>query len=321
MATTFRILPQLDDKNRSRLEAKSYTRAYTDIPNRALPESYRTGLATVFKALTGEDFDPEASTFTVKADSNGTFQRLYSPTVFSTEEGGLVIRWGERDIPLTVSPGKIGVASAPKGTKFSFKDEQIGKYTEPVLSVSASSEGVLYTLPVLIRKKDFKEDISADLLDLLLDENPTTIFEKVYAAPDLSKRGESTGERLIGPFLKVAYLPLGEYEVTGYRTKEGGTYGTDYFVQVRVTEPFVAPVRVQVDGEWIDQDTEVSDWAIIRPNTAMKKFLAAEPLITPQSPATLQVVEHFEYNGNPAAKVVLKCPNFVQNPESFTLDF
>lgn len=320
--TTFKILPQLDDKNRARLESKSYTRAYTDIPNRALPETYRNGLSTVFKALTGEDFDLEGSTFTVKADANGTFQRLYSPTIFSTEEGGLVIRWGDRDIPLLVAPGKIGVANAPKGTKFAFKDEQIGKYTEPVLSVSAQGDGTLYTLPITIRKKEIKEELPADLLELLLDENPEAIAEKVYAAPDISKRGESSGgERLIGPFLKVAYLPLGEYTITSYRVKEGGAYGTDYFLQAKVSEPFVAPIRTQVDGEWVDQDTEISDWVIVKPNGAMKKILAAEPLITSDAPATLKVIEHYEYNGNPAAKVTLKCPNFVQNPESFDLDF
>ena len=320
--TTFKILPQLDDKNRARLESKSYTRAYTDIPNKALPETYRSGLSTVFKALTGEDFDPEGSTFTVKADANGTFQRLYSPTIFSTEEGGLVIRWGERDIPLLVAPGKIGVANAPKGTKFAFKDEQIGKYTEPVLSVSAQGDGTLYTLPITIRKKEIKEELPADLLELLLDENPEAIAEKVYAAPDISKRGESSGgERLIGPFVKVASLPLGEYTITSYRVKEGGAYGTDYFLQAKVSEPFVAPVRTQVDGVWIDQETEISDWVIVKPNGAMKKILAAEPLITAAAPATLIVNEHYEYNGNPAAKVTLKCPNFVQNPESFDLDF
>lgn len=321
MASTFKILPQLDDKNRSRLEAKSYTRAYTDIPNRALPESYRLGLAAIFKALTGEEFEMEASTFTVKADPNGTFQRLYSPTVFSTEEGGLVIRWGEKDIPLLVAPGKIGVANSAKGTKFAFKDEQIGKYTEPVLSVSATSDGTLYTLPVTIRKKDIKEELSADLLELLLDENPEAIVDKVYAAPDLSKRGESTGERMVGPYLKVSCLPVGDYKVTTYRVKEGGQYGTDYFLQVQISEPFVAPVRTQVDGEWIDQETEISDWAIVRPNAAMKKILAAEPVITPDAPATLKVLEHYTYNNNPAVKVALKCPNFTESPDAFALDF
>lgn len=321
MVATFKIPPQLDEKNRSRLEAKSYTRAYTDIPNRALPESYRNGLAAIFKALTGEDFEMEASTFTVKADPNGTFQRIYSPTIFSTEEGGLVIRWGERDIPLMVGPGKIGIPNAAKGTKFAFKDEQIGKYTEPVLAVSVTADGTLYTLPVTIRKKDVKEELSADLLDLMLDENPDGIASKVYAAPDLSKRGESTGERMVGPYLKVSALPVGDYRVTTYRTKEGGQYGTDYFLQVQIPEPFVAPVRTQVDGEWIDQETEISDWAIVRPNAAMKKILAAEPVITPDAPATLKVLEHYVYNNNPAVKVALKCPNFAESPDSFALDF
>jgi hypothetical protein len=322
MATSFKIHPQLDDKNLARLQAKSYTRLFTDIPNRVLPESYKNGLAAIFKALTGEDFDPEASTFTVKADPNGTFQRLFSPTIFSTEDGGLVIRWGEKDIPLLVAPGKISVAGAPKGTKFSFKDEQIGKYTEPVLSISVTQDGTIYSLPVPIRKKEVKEEMTADLLELMLDENPANIALKVYAAPDLSKRGENTqSERMVGPYIKVSCLPVGDYRVTTYRTKEGGQYGTDYYLQVQVPEPFSAPVRTQVDGEWVEQETEISDWAIVRPNAAMKKILAAEPLISPDSPAILKVLEHFTYNGNEAVKVALKCHDFAENPEAFNLDF
>lgn len=322
MATTFKILPQLDEKNRARLESKSYTKMYTDIPNRALPESYRVGLATIYKALTGEEFDLEASTFTVRADPNGIFQKLYSPTVFSSETGGLLIRWGERDIPVLVAPGKVSVEGAPKGTKFSFKDEQIGKYTEPVLSVSATADGTIYSLPIPIRRKDIKEEMTADLLDMLLEENPSAIASQVYAAPDLSKRGEGTPkERLVGPFIKVSALPVGDYKVTTYRKKEGGQYGTDYYIQVQVPEPFSAPVRTQVDGEWIDMETEISDWAVVRPNASLKKVLAAEPLISPDAPATLKVLEHYTYNNNPAVKVMLKCANFVESAESFSLDF
>ena len=58
MATaTYKISPALDDRNRARLESKNYTRAYTDIPNRALPESYQKGLGAIFSALTGEEFE------------------------------------------------------------------------------------------------------------------------------------------------------------------------------------------------------------------------------------------------------------------------
>ena len=320
---TYKISPALDDRNRARLESKTYSRAYTDIPNRALPETYQKGLGAIFNALTGEDFGGEDSTFTVRADANGIFKRLYAPTVFSTEEKGLVIRWGERDIPLQVSPGKITVAGAPKGTKFAFKEESIGKYTEAVLNVSVTSDGTLYSLPIPIRSADYEDKVSADLLDVLLDESPESIAEKVQIASDLSKRGESSGsgERMQGPFVKVAHLPIGDYVVTTYRTKEGGQYGTDYFLQVKVNDPFTAPVRTQVDGEWTDVETEVSDWAIVRPNNALKKTLAAEPVIDRDNPATLRVIEHGEYNGFPTAKVLLKCQAFAEDPEAFALDF
>lgn len=321
--STYKISPALDDRNRARLESKTYNRAYTDIPNRALPETYQKGLSVIFSALTGEDFDGEASTFTVRADANGVFKRLYSPTVFSTEEKGLVVRWGDRDIPLQITTGKISVANATKGTKFAFKEETIGKYTEPVLSVSASADGTLYSLPIPIRSADYEDKVSADLLDLLLDENPEAIAEKVQVASDLSKRGESanTGDRLQGPFVKVAHLPIGEYAITSYRVKEGGAYGTDYFLQAKIDEPFTAPVRTQVDGEWLDVETEVSDWAIVKPNNALKKTLAAEPVIDRENTATLRVISHDEYNGFPTAKVMLKCSAFAEDPEAFALDF
>ena len=320
--STYKISPSLDDRNRARLESKNYTRAYTDIPNKALPESYKIGLGAIYTALTGAEFDPEGSTFTVRADANGVFKRLYSPTVFSTDEKGLVIRWGDQDIPLVVSTGKITVANAPKGVKFAFKEETIGKFTEAVLSVSVPTDGTLYSLPIPIRSVDYEDKVSADLLDLLLDENPEAIAEKVQVASDLSKRGESSGgERLIGPFVKVAHLPIGDYKVTTYRVKEGGAYGTDYFLQVQVPEPFSAPVRTQVDGEWMDVETEVSDWAIVKPNNALKKTLAAEPVINAETPATLKVLELGEYNGFPTAKVALKCQAFAEDPESFALDF
>lgn len=322
MATqTFKISPNLDERNRARLESKSYSRAYTDIPNSALPESLRVALNAIFQALTGEDLEESGSTFTVRADANGVFKRLYSPTVFSTAEKGLVIRWGDQDIFLDIQPGKITTPSAPKGTKFAFKEEQIGKFTEPVLSVSTTFDGTLYTLPIPIRSADYEDKISADLLDLLLDENPEAIAEKVQLASDLSKRGESSGERMVGPYVKVASLPIGDYKITTYRKKEGGQYGTDYFLQAQVTEPFTAPVRTEVDGEWMDVETEITDWCIVRPNNALKKTLAAEPLISLDSPATLRVLEHGEYNGFPTAKCMLKVTAFAEDPDSFALDF
>ena len=312
----------LDERNRARLESKSYDRAFVDIPNRALPAALKEELSVIHSALTGNEMSEEGSTFTVRADAAGTFKRLYSPTVFSTEEKGLIIRWGTDDIALTVNGGKVGSPTADKKAKFAFKEEQIGKYGETVLSVSIAKDGTLYTMPFPVRSADWENRVSADVLDMLLEENPEAIAEQIAIATDPTKRGEGTGgPRMQGHIIKVAELPIGNYTVTQYRTRET-QYGTDYMLQVIVDEPFVATTRVKgEDDEWGDAEVEVSGFAIVKPNTALKKLLAADPIINDDSPATLAVLDHGEWNGFKTAKVSLKCTAFVEDDGAFDIDF
>jgi hypothetical protein len=313
----------LDDRNRARLEAKSYDRAYVDVPNRALPASLKEELNVIHTALTGEDLSEEGSTFTVRADAAGTFKRLYSPTVFSTEEKGLIIRWGTDDIPLNVAGGKITAPSADKKAKFAFKEEQIGKYGETVLSISIAKDGTLFTMPFPVKAADWEAGVSPDVLDVLLEENPDAIPEQIAIASDPSKRGEGGGgPRMQGHIIKVAELPIGLYSVTQYRTRETD-YGTDYLLQIIVEEPFVANTRVkdETTEEWGDAEVEVSGFAIVKPNTSLKKLLAADPIITEDSPASLSVLAHGEWNGFATAKVSLKCSAFVEDDGAFDLDF
>jgi hypothetical protein len=312
----------LDERNRARLETKSYDRAYVDVPNRALPAALKEELGVIHEALTGNELPEEGSTFTVRADAAGTFKRLYSPTVFSTEEKGLIIRWGTDDIPLAVNSGKIGAPTADKKTKFAFKEEQIGKYSETVLSVSIAKDGTLYTMPFPVKAADWEAGVSPDVLDVLLEENPDAIPEQIAVAGDPTKRGESNGPRLQGHIIKVAELPIGTYAVTGYRVRET-SYGTDYMLQTVVEEPFVATTRVKDDAteEWGDAEVEVSGYAIVKPNNQLKKLLAAEPIIDESNPASLTVVDHGEWNGFKTAKVVLKCSAFKTDDGSFDIDF
>ena len=84
----------LSERNRARLETKTYDSNYTDVPNRALPEALKDEMGVIYEALTGDALPEDSHTFTVRANS-GTFKRLYSPTVFSTEgNAGVIIRWG-----------------------------------------------------------------------------------------------------------------------------------------------------------------------------------------------------------------------------------
>ena len=312
---------QLSERNRARLETKTYDSAYTDVPNRALPEALKAELGVIYEALTGEGLPENSNTFTVRADG-GTFKRLYSPTVFSTEGNeGVIIRWGDRDIPVTFDSGKIKIEGAAAKTKFAFKDDTIGRYEEPVLSVSIASAGTLYTMPFPVRSADWENRVSGDVLDALLEESPDKIAENLQVAGDPSKRGEG-GPRMQGYRIKVAELPLGSYKLTSYREYES-QYGPQYAIQAVVEEPFVASTRVKDDvtEEWGDAEVEVSGFAIIKPNNALKKLLAAEPIIDEQNPATLTVLEHGEWNGFKTAKVNLKCSAFVEDSDSFALDF
>jgi len=312
----------LDERNRARLETKSYDRAYVDVPNRALPVALKEELGIIHEALTGTELPDEGSTFTVRADAAGTFKRLYSPTVFSTEEKGLIIRWGTDDISLAVTNGKIGAPTADKKAKFAFKEEQIGKYGETVLSVSIAKDGTLYTMPFPVKAADWEAGISPDVLDVLLDENPDAIAEQIAVAGDPTKRGEGSGPRLQGHIIKVSELPIGSYTVTGYKSRET-SYGVDYMIQTVVEEPFVATTRVKDEAteEWGDAEVEVSGFAIVKPNTQLKKLLAAEPIIDEVNPATLAVLDHGEWNGYKTAKVSLKCTAFKQDDGSFDIDF
>ena len=311
----------LSERNRARLETKTYDSAYTDVPNRALPEALKDEMGVIYEALTGDSLPEDSHTFTVRADS-GTFKRLYSPTVFSTEGNeGVIIRWGDRDIPVSFDSGKIKVEGAATKTKFAFKDETIGRYEEPVLSVSIAQSGTLYTMPFPVRSADWENRVNGDILDALLEESPDKIAENLAVAGDPSKRGEG-GPRMQGHIIKVAELPLGTYTLTAYRSRET-QYGMDYMIQTVIEEPFVATTRMkdEVTEEWGDAEVEVSGFAIVKPNNALKKLLAADPIIDDANPATLTVIEHGEYNGYKTAKVALKCSAFIQDAEAFALDF
>ena len=314
--------PGFDPKNRARLESRNYEKGFTAIPNAALPASYKTGLGAIFTALTGEDFDLEENTFAVSAE-NGIFKRLYAPAIFSspaTEDGtpaGLVIVWGDRRIPLYIQDANV-FTEASKGNKnVKFNVREFGNYKDPSLTVSLTVGNEVYTFPFVVRPADVKNKLSVEEFEILVEESTdSAIAENVQAAPS----GEG-GSMFQGQFVKVSYLPLGTYKVTGYRRKDGGNYGPDFFLQTKIEEPFVAPIRVKEGEEWVEQEVEISDWAIVKPNSALKKILSADPEISEEQPATLHVLEHFTTNsGHPAAATSLQC-SFPEDQEGVDLAF
>jgi len=47
----------------------------------------------------------------VQADANGVLERVYAPSLFATEEGGIILRVGSNTWPVTQQPGKFSVGS------------------------------------------------------------------------------------------------------------------------------------------------------------------------------------------------------------------
>ena len=317
------LSPELDAKNLGRLEGRNYERNFTPIPNSALPASYKQGLDIIHQALTGSPLDLETNTYAVSA-KDGIFKRLYAPAVFSTasvedgEPDGLAIVWGDERIPLYIDNGEIFTTEenrTDKTTKFVVKE--YGQWKDPSITVSVTKDGATYSFPFVVRPQDLKNKLSNDEFELLAESaTAAEIAPNVQPVPS----GESAG-RFLGHFVKVSALPCGEYIVTGYREKTGGNYGKDYFVQAKVNEPFEAEVGVKNGEVWENVLTAIEDWCIVKPNTAMKKILAAGPIIDEENPAVLTVLDHYTTSaGNPAAQVALQC-RFEDDDDSLGMDF
>ena len=81
-------------------------------------------------------------------------------------------------------------------------------------------------------------------------------------------------------------------------------------------------MKDEVTEEWGDAEVEVSGFAIVKPNGALKKLLAAEPIIDEQNPATLTVIwSTVSGMGSRLLRSTLKCSAFVEDSEAFALDF
>lgn len=332
------VAPFIDTESAARLEAKSYEKAYTDVPNRVLPaQTFKALSAVYFELSGGSTLELEDSTFCVRSE-NGILRSILAPSVFRAatyDEAGtaspgdsLVIRWGKETFPVTVGQEGFAFPNAKsKKLKLALKVESTGRFEDTCLvaTLTDSAAKEIYTVVFPVRSADWENRLDPDVAEVLIEEgNVQALLDYFQVQPDPNRKAsEGSGSRLKGHFVKASYFPLGEYTVTEYRTKTGGKFGPDYFIQVEVPEPFVAPVAVkdEATGQWVEQEVEISDWAIMKPNTALKRILAAQPVINPESPARLEVYDHGEYNGKPTAKVRLEVTSFEEKEGEIALNF
>lgn len=307
---------ELGQKNCARLEQKQYGEDYTNIPNTALPEGHREQLGYIYQALTGEPLPVNGSTYTVKSE-DGVFRRLYTPALVKSEENQLMIKWGDTSIPLEVVDGKLKSEKTKSKIRFSFKDDQIKEdVTLTYLILTVTANKVLYILDCPVIQADYENPVRCEVLNVLLDEDPNEITEHIGVMG-----GDSI--RLQGPIIKTASLPDGEYQVTGFRRFENKKYGPRYTLQVVIPASFKAEVNRKNDkDEWESVETTIEPgYAQVKANSQLRRALSADPVIDEENPATLEVIEHGEFNGYATAKVKLIPSSYEEDESSLKLSF
>lgn len=332
------VTPTINPESEARLPARSYDKDWTDVPNRALPADVFKALSAIYSQLSGgQELDSEGYTFSVRAD-NGIFKSIVAPSVFRDadvpEEGdeitpkdNLVIRWGGHFFPLTLTSEGVSFADAdPKAKmKLRFATEKVGKWDETVLNVSLtnSKDKEIYTMSFPVRSADWENKLDPDVADVLMEEGSIAeLLDYFQLKPSGNGTGGGGKNRLKGHFVKAGHFPIGNYTATSYRTKVT-PYKTEYLIQVQVPEPFVAPINLKDEesGQWVEREVEVSDWAIMKSNTALGRVFAAEPIVNEENPAKIEIYEHGDYNGKPVAKLRVEVSSFEEKDGEIALNF
>lgn len=323
----------INEESSSRLQAKLYTKDYTEVPNRVLPEDVVRCLGAIFKELSGQELESEGYTFIVRS-SEGILRSIQAPALFRdadySEEGeatpkdNLVIRWGGAYYPVDLSENGFSFRHAdPKSKlKYQLKIEKINKWEDTCLNVTlASSE--IFSMSFPVRSSDWENKLDPDVAEVLLEDGKISdLLDYIQLRPN-SDKAYTPSERLRGYYVKVASFPLGNYEATNYKVKTGGKFGPDYLIQVKVPSPFTVSTSVRnLDtGLYEDKEVEIKDWAIMKPNTALKRVFSALPQISEDFPANIEIYDHGEYNGKVVAKIKVSVTSFEEVEGSITLNF
>ena len=160
-------------------------------------------------------------------------------------------------------------------------------------------------------------DTLASVLNTHYDHDNDQLSASFKFNVDLSMR-EVT---LNGPVIKIAECPIGEYLITGYR-KTRSEY-TPYLAQAISPEEFEAPSARKVDGEWVEEQVTVEEGQefIFKPNSSLKKALAAHPLVSETDPGVVEIVEHGEWNGWKTAKLQITFQEYSTVDTEINLNF
>lgn len=203
------------------LAARLYKSGYTNVPNTNLPAALREQCDVIYKALTGKDLPLDDASIAIKAQADGSFDRLYPPKLYKSADGkSAVIRWGETVIELDEElktlqklPAKHKMSIAFSTCNFS------GRGDDPSFRIKYFVDKDVTTFDCAVACKSYN-DYSAETFNTAYELEPESVLELMTSVPT----GEGGGGDIhdIGGLIKDAF-PNGtteqiEFPVIGYRS-------------------------------------------------------------------------------------------------------
>lgn len=266
------------------LSARSYAAKITEVPNGRLPADLRELLSTVYAAINNDEELPlDDCTIVIAASDSGTgsfvYSRSYLPKFYKGNDGQLIVKWGQAEIPFNVMDSGIAPANSGKGYKvdLSFGKVDIsGRGEDSALFVSVIKDKVLTRMPFALGVADIRE-FDIDAASTLLKMDPESLLPLFVApssgggadfeGPMVSLRDEQ--DKLVAAGYFTADNPTLAIEVTAYKLIQvsGGTR-TSCLLQAEPCEALGQPGKFHFWG-----------------NGRITNGLRSEPTVSPDLPA------------------------------------
>jgi hypothetical protein len=245
-----------------------------DIQISKLPDSMANPLKAVYKSLTAKDLREDTVVFRLvfKEDKS---PKLYSPAIYS-QEGTLVLRWGQEIIPLSLKKSSLTPVEALfEGVEYSATIDKvkIGQYKESVVNFTISDfEGYdEIVMPLVLKGSNWElkqDDFLASAKVHLKKGNVEELVGMIY---ELKSSGGSYSNN---PLVSNDDLPQGVDLLIIKSRKVETKFGTNYVLTARAN-PEIG----------LEQDVDFFGFSQIR------KKLNSGAFIDSDNPATLNFVK------------------------------
>lgn len=279
----------------SALASKIYKPGYTNVPDTALPKAIRQQLELFYRTLTGNELPADSSTLLVKASKdNGSFERLYVPSLFKRSEpqegqSVLFLKWGQTEIDLASGTkvglylarevGEDGKPNPNENLTIQFADAEFGRGKDLALQFQliddASDQIIIFNAAIRLASYENKPELSA--LNVFAKRDIAKLAALIADAPG---SGGGGGGGL--PVCNLRDLELGAYNITGYRAVKT-KYGIKYILKFAPTPELNQPNEFEA---WGDKNVNVSLGSV------------PAPIISLDAPAVLTILAKIPLDDN-----------------------